>query len=592
MRGKASLADLRKKGVIDDDDDDDGVDGYGKGEGEEGEERAMPQINSSIEEGLRRDPTTGDGLGAERDRRASIGSEGSEGSFHLINDPVEGRRRRRSSMASHSPHHSSITEAPPNGHPSNQPDAHPKSGPPPSNPKHASSSKMLTKTQLSDMAWGVRELSQRLGSIKLHLRVRSVFILTKAFDTSLIYKTREVAEWLLSASRDIPYIVYVEEKLRDNKKFNKEAICNATGRGVGEGCERLRFWNEKMCRESPQMFDFVITLGGDGTVLYASWLFQKVVPPVLSFALGSLGFLTQYDYANFRETLTEGFRDGVRVSLRLRFEGTVMRAVRRKKIRRRAGDAEEKPDLEGNAAPVTSSPSPVSSDSDSEAEDSADDDRDLVDELLSDEAEDAPTHIPTTTFSILNDIIIDRGPSPTLITLEIFTSSGSSGASGPANLHVQSGNEEDKCGGGGHGASSSRSGTTTHLTTLLGDGLCISTPTGSTAYNLAASGPLSHPSNPIILLTAICAHSLSFRPLVLPDSIVLRVGVPYDARQGAWAAFDGRERVRLGRGDYVSVRAGRWPFSNVGNEGEWEGGLKSGLGWNCRGGGKQKKFDK
>lgn len=81
-----------------------------------------------------------------------------------------------------------------------------------------------------------------------------------------------------------------------------------------------------------------------------------------------------------------------------------------------------------------------------------------------------------------------------------------------------------------------------HFTTVQADGVCVATPTGSTAYNLAAGGSLCHPENPVILVTAICAHTLSFRPIILPDTIVLRVGVPYDARTSSWASFDGRER--------------------------------------------------
>ena len=81
-----------------------------------------------------------------------------------------------------------------------------------------------------------------------------------------------------------------------------------------------------------------------------------------------------------------------------------------------------------------------------------------------------------------------------------------------------------------------------HLTTVQADGICIATPTGSTAYNLAAGGSLCHPDNPVVLLTAICAHTLSFRPIVLPDTIVLRLGVPYDGRTSPWISFDGKER--------------------------------------------------
>lgn len=81
-----------------------------------------------------------------------------------------------------------------------------------------------------------------------------------------------------------------------------------------------------------------------------------------------------------------------------------------------------------------------------------------------------------------------------------------------------------------------------YFTSVQADGICIATPTGSTAYSLAAGGSLCHPENPVILLTAICAHTLNFRPLILPDSILLHVGVPYNARTSSWASFDGRSR--------------------------------------------------
>ena len=90
-----------------------------------------------------------------------------------------------------------------------------------------------------------------------------------------------------------------------------------------------------------------------------------------------------------------------------------------------------------------------------------------------------------------------------------------------------------------------------HFTTVQADGVCVATPTGSTAYNLAAGGSLCHPENPVILVTAICAHTLSFRPIILPDTIVLRIGVPYDARTSSSASFDGRERYVFLLGLYI-----------------------------------------
>lgn len=326
----------------------------------------------------------------------------------------------------------------------------------------ATQSRLLTKKQLSDMALSVRALAKRLGNLKVKLKIRTIFLLTKVYDKTLIAKTREVTRWLLSKDRPIPYIVYVEDTLRDNKIFDAQGLA-AEDTSFGE---RLKYWNDELARRRPQTFDFVVTLGGDGTVLYASWLFQRVVPPVLSFALGSLGFLTKFDFDDYQHTLSQALKDGVTISLRLRFEASVMRS------HKRHDDADR---------------------------------RDIVEELIGEEADDRNTHRPDRTFEILNDVVVDRGPNPTMSTIELF------------------GDEE-------------------HLTTVQADGICVATPTGSTAYNLAAGGSLCHPENPVILVTAICAHTLSFRPIILPDTIVLRLGVPYDARSNSWASFDGRER--------------------------------------------------
>jgi NAD+ kinase len=274
---------------------------------------------------------------------------------------------------------------------------------------HAVHSRLLTKKQLSDMAWGVRELSKRLGSIRLKLKVKTVFLLTKAHDEGLIGNTREVAKWLLSPERDVRYTVWVEDNLKDNRKFNskglleeleKEYSQNENMKGDETKLEkRLRYWRNDMCRTRPHTFDFVVTLGGDGTVLYASWLFQRIVPPVLSFALGSLGFLTKFDYDEYQETLTKAFKDGVTISLRLRFEGTVMRSQKRKRAKIENGDAA------GN---------------EQEEADESNETRDLVEELVGEEKEDERTHRPDRTYEILNDIVVDRGPNPSKLQLDLI----------------------------------------------------------------------------------------------------------------------------------------------------------------------------
>ncbi|KAI1007301.1 hypothetical protein K3495_g919 [Podosphaera aphanis] len=397
-------------------------------------------------------------------------------------------------------------------------------------------SRLLSKKQLSEMAWGVRELSKRLGSIRLKLNVKTVFLLTKAHDESLVQNTREVAKWLLSPERQVRYTVWVEENMKDNHKFDASGlleelrVCYDNQQEHGGKSpnleKRLRYWNFDMCKLRPHTFDFVVTLGGDGTVLYASWLFQRIVPPVLSFSLGSLGFLTKFDYESFPSTLTNAFKDGVTIRLRLRFEGTIMRSVRKIKV----GSS-----TEGNV-------------SFSKVEDQ-NNARDLVEELVKEEREDEMTHRPDSSHEILNDIVVDRGPNPTMSSIELFSDNQ-------------------------------------HLTSVSADGICVATPTGSTAYNLAAGGSLCHPDNPVILVTAICAHTLSFRPIILPDTMVLRVGVPYDARTSSWASFDGRERVELRPGDYITISASRYPFASVMhpelNSEDWIGSISDKLGWNTR----------
>ena len=258
-------------------------------------------------------------------------------------------------------------------------------------------SRLLTKKQLSEMAWGVRELSRRLGSMRLKFKARSIFILTKAYDYALIPKTREVTRWLLSKDREVRYTVYLEHSLKDNKVLDVQGLLEQVRNEYIEAGEiskdaprevidkHLRFWDEEMCRARPHTFDFVITLGGDGTVLYASWLFQRIVPPVLSFSLGSLGFLTKFDFNEFPETLTKAFNEGVTVSLRLRFEGTVMRTLKKKRK------------LHGSEAanPQNIHKKP-----------------DLVDELIGEEKDNEHTHKPDGTYEILNEIVVDRGPNP------------------------------------------------------------------------------------------------------------------------------------------------------------------------------------
>ncbi len=85
------------------------------------------------------------------------------------------------------------------------------------------------------------------------------------------------------------------------------------------------------------------------------------------------------------------------------------------------------------------------------------------------------------------------------------------------------------------------------------DGLIISTPTGSTAYNLSAGGPILYPQLPVAVITPICAHTLSLRPLVVPDTSRIEVTL-HSEREEVYLTLDGQEGMRLHYGDRVLIR--------------------------------------
>jgi NAD+ kinase len=179
-------------------------------------------------------------------------------------------------------------------------------------------------SRLMQTALGVREVARQLQRRTCKVAVKSVMIVTKARDNELVTLTRELAEWLMKTpryGRRLGVNVYVDKKLRSSKRFDAEGLVAQEP----EFENMLRYWTPDLCWSSPEVFDLVLTLGGDGTVLFTSWLFQRVVPPVLSFSLGSLGFLTNFKYDLYRETLDKVLNDGMRVNMRMRFTCTVYR---------------------------------------------------------------------------------------------------------------------------------------------------------------------------------------------------------------------------------------------------------------------------
>ena len=91
------------------------------------------------------------------------------------------------------------------------------------------------------------------------------------------------------------------------------------------------------------------------------------------------------------------------------------------------------------------------------------------------------------------------------------------------------------------------------VTNLRGDGLIVSSPTGSTAYSLSAGGPIINPAVHSLILTPICPHTLTHRPLIVPDNVEIDVTLT-SKDDGAMATLDGQVGVAMTRGDTVEIK--------------------------------------
>ena len=87
-----------------------------------------------------------------------------------------------------------------------------------------------------------------------------------------------------------------------------------------------------------------------------------------------------------------------------------------------------------------------------------------------------------------------------------------------------------------------------------GDGIIVSTPTGSTAYNLSAGGPIVEPQASNIIITPICAHDISSKSIVASDKRVIRVQMVRNARRNAFLSVDGGKSMRMNMGDVAIIK--------------------------------------
>ncbi|KAK3328036.1 ATP-NAD kinase-like domain-containing protein [Cercophora scortea] len=295
--------------------------------------------------------------------------------------------------------------------------------------------------------------------------------------------------------------------------------------------------------------DLVTTLGGDGTILRAASLFsmENILPPILSFSMGSLGFLGEWKFEEYKRAWRECYMSGSAVTVEdlvgphtqagkpsrrrhkhddsgsssaavspgwesVRGNGKSMGLQRTSKILLRSRLRVGIYDSEGRNINEHLIPSSTG-EPDHGAPFSLDD---TAHPPPSSSRSPVWTESPPSLHAI-NEVSIDRGVHPHLAIIDIYV-----------NNHF--------------------------LTEAVADGILVSTPTGSTAYSLSAGGSIVHPLVKSLLITPISPRSLSFRPLVLPleTKVVLKLSKRNRGRELP-VSIDGKRRVGVGIGMEVRV---------------------------------------
>lgn len=101
-----------------------------------------------------------------------------------------------------------------------------------------------------------------------------------------------------------------------------------------------------------------------------------------------------------------------------------------------------------------------------------------------------------------------------------------------------------------------------YLTTYKADGLIVATPTGSTAYSLAAGGPILHPGVPAIIMTPISPFTLTNRPLIIPDAACITIRLE-EKSEDIMLTFDGQAGLEINENDTIIVRKGKHPINMI-----------------------------
>jgi NAD+ kinase len=121
----------------------------------------------------------------------------------------------------------------------------------------------------------------------------------------------------------------------------------------------------------------------------------------------------------------------------------------------------------------------------------------------------------------------------------------------------------------------------TFINSYRADGLVISTPTGSSAYNLAAGGPIMYPGLDAVAITPICAQGLNNRPLVVPGQSVVRISMSGESK-GVVMTIDGQWAHTFQTGDEIDITASNTPLTIFNVDADYFNILRAKLHWGIR----------
>ncbi|KFY64705.1 hypothetical protein V496_03100 [Pseudogymnoascus sp. VKM F-4515 (FW-2607)] len=271
--------------------------------------------------------------------------------------------------------------------------------------------------------------------------------------------------------------------------------------------------------------DMTTTLGGDGTILHASALFSTTphVPPLLSFSMGTLGFLGEWKFEEFKRAFREVYMSGAAAGSHL-FQDQQHPHVQ-DIAGGETGDVTGWSSIRGKSMGTSRLSKVLLRNRLKVGVFDANGQKVNSDGTVESEVRD---------IHAMNEVIIHRGANPHMAIIEIFV--------------------------GGR-----------FLTEAVADGMIIATPTGSTAYSLSSGGSIIHPLVSSLLMTPICPRSLSFRPLVLPANtpLTLRLSEKNRGRE-LEVSIDGK-RSSMGVACGMEIRVLGEDIKRP--DGAWSGGV-------------------